>query len=155
VQKCDPGLCTAPAAALTTAGDKPLFINVIIVFQANSRRSGRPGTYAEMQYTPLNRHEKCLAILTHCCFVWQYCNIDKDSITYKRRDFRYSTAPAGRRVRRRAHRFIAFPGPGFGKECRSRCPDAYARRRDCGKWHRVCYKSSDDGMGVLLFGRQV
>ena len=37
-----------------------------------------------MQYTPLNRYEKYLAILTHYCFVWQYCNIDKDSITQKR-----------------------------------------------------------------------
>ena len=31
--------------------------------------------------------EKNLAILSHYCFVWQYCNIDGGFITQKRRDW--------------------------------------------------------------------
>jgi hypothetical protein len=38
-----------------------------------------------MQYPALNRWEKNLAILSHCCFVWQYCNMDGGLIILKRR----------------------------------------------------------------------
>jgi hypothetical protein len=76
LQKCDLYLCAAPTVAFATAADKHLLIKVIFALQADRRRSGRPCTYANMQYTPLNRCKKCLAILKRCCFLWQNCNID-------------------------------------------------------------------------------
>jgi hypothetical protein len=41
-------------------------LSQIIVFQADRRSAGHPSTYANMQYTALNRWKKNLAILSHC-----------------------------------------------------------------------------------------
>jgi hypothetical protein len=60
VQKCDSDFSADPVKALTTAGDKPLLLSQIIVFQADRRSAGHPCTYANMQYTALNRWKKIL-----------------------------------------------------------------------------------------------
>jgi hypothetical protein len=149
LQKCDHYLCAAPAEAFATAADKHLSIKVIFVFQADRRRSGRPCTYANMQYAPLNRCKKCLAILNCCLFLWQNCNIDGEFYHTKKAGWGYSTASAGRRVPHRERRYMSRLSPGGGGESRSQVPAQPWR-----VWHRVCYKSSDDGMGMLRFGRQ-
>jgi hypothetical protein len=110
VQKCDSEPRHAPAGALATASDKPLLINQIIAFQADRGRAGHPRTYANMQHAALDPWKKNLAILSHCCFVWQYCNIEGGPITRKRRDL-------GMRPRRPAHPSSSAPfhvRPGSG-----------------------------------------